>query len=59
MLGVVLIVLGLALTGKLPFLGRLPGDIRIEREHYVIYVPLTSMLILSAVLSLIFTLWRR
>ncbi len=58
-LGVVLIVLGLALSGKLPFLGKLPGDIRIEREHYVIYIPLTSMLLLSAVLSLLLTLWRR
>ncbi|MGY4706414.1 DUF2905 domain-containing protein [Candidatus Bipolaricaulota sp. J31] len=58
-LGVVLIMLGLLLAGKLPFLGRLPGDIRIEREHYVIYIPITSMLILSAALSLILTLWRR
>jgi len=58
-LGITLIVVGLLLMGKVPFLGRLPGDIRIEREHYVIYIPVTSMLILSVVLSLIFTLWRR
>ncbi len=57
--GIMLVVLGLFLMGKLPFLGRLPGDIRIERGDFVIYIPITSMLILSAVLSLIFTLWRR
>ncbi len=57
--GLVLVVVGLFFMGKLPFLGRLPGDIRIEREHYVIYIPFTSMLILSALLSLAFTLWRR
>ena len=58
-LGVVLILLGLLLAGKLPFLGKLPGDIRIEREHYVVYIPITSMLIISAILSLILSLWRR
>lgn len=58
-LGVVLVVMGLLLLGKLPFLGKLPGDIRIERGHYVIYIPITSMLILSVILSLVFTLWRR
>ncbi len=58
-LGVVLVLLGLLLAGKLPFLGKLPGDIRIEREHYVVYIPITSMLIISAILSLILSLWRR
>lgn len=58
-LGLVLVVVGLALMGKLPFLGRLPGDIRIQRDGFVFYFPLTSMLILSAILSLILTLLRR
>ncbi|MCD6321077.1 DUF2905 domain-containing protein [Candidatus Bipolaricaulota bacterium] len=58
-LGVALVLLGLALWGKLPLLGHLPGDIRIQRDGFVIYTPITSMLIISAVLSLILTLWHR
>ena len=58
-LGIALVILGLALAGKLPFLGRLPGDIRIQRDGFVFYFPLTSMLLVSLILSLILTLWRR
>lgn len=58
-MGIVLVILGLALMGKLPFLGRLPGDIRIHRDGFVLYFPITSMLIVSAILSLILTLLRR
>jgi hypothetical protein len=39
--------------------GRLPGDVRIERESVHIYVPLVSMLIVSAALSLLLYLVRR
>ena len=54
--GIVLVVLGLAwpLVAKLG-LGHLPGDIRIERDGFVFYFPLTTGLIVSVVLSLI--LW--
>ncbi|MCS7216789.1 MAG: DUF2905 domain-containing protein [Candidatus Bipolaricaulota bacterium] len=58
-LGIVLVLLGLALLGRLPFLGRLPGDIRVQRDGFVLYFPLTSMLLVSALLSLILTLLRR
>ncbi|MBC7222391.1 DUF2905 domain-containing protein [Candidatus Bipolaricaulota bacterium] len=58
-MGIVLVILGLALMGKFPFLGRLPGDIRIQRDGFVFYFPITSMLIVSAILSLILTLLRR
>jgi Protein of unknown function (DUF2905) len=59
-LGVALILIGLLLwSGSLAWFGRLPGDIRIERESVRIYVPLASMLILSLVLSLILYLVRR
>lgn len=44
--------------GKLP-LGRLPGDILIERDGFRFYFPLTSMLIISAVLTLLLWLFRR
>ena len=40
-------------------LGRLPGDIRIETANGVFYLPLTSCLIVSAVLSLVIWLVRR
>lgn len=59
-LGVVLILAGLAwpLLAKLG-LGRLPGDIRIERDGFTIFVPLTSGLLVSAVISLILWLLRK
>lgn len=60
-LGIILTLLGLALTfaGKIPFLGKLPGDIRIEREHFSFYFPLGSCLLLSLLFSLFFWLFRR
>ena len=59
-LGAVIIVLGvLAWSGLLSWFGRLPGDIPIERSHTRIYVPISSMLILSVILSLLMMLFRR
>jgi hypothetical protein len=58
--GVVLILVGLLVwSGGLGWFGRLPGDIRIERETVRIYVPIVSMLLVSAVVSLILYLLRR
>jgi membrane protein implicated in regulation of membrane protease activity len=58
--GVVLVVAGLlASSGMLSWFGRLPGDIRIERPHTRIYIPLTSMLLVSVALSLIAAVLRR
>jgi hypothetical protein len=60
-LGVVIIVLGLLLwTGVgSSWLGRLPGDIRIERGNGAFYFPIVTCIIISIVLSLIFSLLRR
>jgi len=59
-LGVGLILLGLLIwSGALGWFGRLPGDIRIERESVRIYVPLVSMLLVSVVLSLMLYVIRR
>ena len=58
--GVLVVAVGLLVwVGALSWFGRLPGDIRIERESVRIYVPLTSMLVLSLVLSLVLYLVRR
>ncbi|GAB4277650.1 MAG: DUF2905 domain-containing protein [Deferrisomatales bacterium] len=59
--GGVLVALGvlLVLGGKLPFLGRLPGDIVVERPGFTLYFPLGTSLLLSAVLTLLFWLLRR
>jgi hypothetical protein len=59
--GLVTIVLGLLVmfAGKIPFLGRLPGDIKIEGKNYTFYMPLGSCLLVSAILSLIFWLISR
>ena len=55
--GVLLVLAGLALTlvGRVPWLGRLPGDIHIQRGSWTFYFPLATSLVLSAVLTLI--LW--
>jgi len=60
-LGGVLVVVGLLLTlgGKLPWLGRLPGDIVIQRDNFTFYFPLATSILLSVVLSLLFMLFRR
>ncbi len=58
-LGVILITIGSAIQFA-PWLvnwfGRLPGDIRIENEHSKVFVPITSMLVLSVVLSIVFSI---
>ncbi len=63
-IGVLFIVLGLlawALQERLGWIGRLPGDIVVEREHFRFYFPITTMLLLSllinALLRLIRWLW--
>jgi DUF2905 family protein len=59
-LGIALVLVGLLVwSGALSWFGRLPGDVRIERESVHIYVPLMSMLIVSAALSLLLYLVRR
>ena len=59
-LGVGLILIGLLFwSGSLTWFGRLPGDIRIERETVRIYVPIVSMLVVSVVVSLVLYLGRR
>jgi membrane protein implicated in regulation of membrane protease activity len=58
--GIVLLVIGLMVqTGALGWFGRLPGDLRIERPGSSFYFPITSMVIVSVVLSVLLGLIRR
>jgi uncharacterized protein HemY len=60
MAGVALVLVGLAVwSGALGWFGRLPGDIRIERDSMRIYIPLASMLLISVVLTLLMYLLNR
>jgi len=60
-IGVIVLALGFVLwSGLAPkWLGRLPGDIRIERQHGAFYFPIVTCIIVSIVLSLIFSIFRR
>lgn len=59
--GLALVALGAALwlAGRVPFLGRLPGDIRIERDGFVFYFPLATCVLLSIVLTIALNLFLR
>jgi len=54
--GIALLGLLLLLLGKVPWLGQLPGDIRIERERFSCYIPIVTMILLSLVLTLLLNL---
>ena len=67
-LGRSLIILGIAIAAlgavlvvgpRIPFLGRLPGDIRIDRDGFTIYLPLATMLLVSVVASVVLGLINR
>ncbi|MCS6925471.1 MAG: DUF2905 domain-containing protein [Candidatus Binatia bacterium] len=60
-IGGVLLLVGVLLTtgAKLPWLGRLPGDIYVQRDNFSFYFPLATCVLLSALLSLLFFLFRR
>jgi len=58
LLGILLVILGLIFSffGKIPYLGKLPGDIYIKKENFTFYFPLASCILISIILSLIFYL---
>jgi len=60
-LGILLIILGLVFlfVDKIPLLGKLPGDIRIERKNFVFYFPLTTSILLSLFLTIIINIILR
>jgi hypothetical protein len=58
--GVILVVIGLLwqIGGRFLHLGRLPGDIVVEKENFRFYFPLMTSIIISILLSLVFSLFR-
>jgi hypothetical protein len=59
--GVVLFLVGALLSfgARVPWLGRLPGDIVIERENFRFYFPIATSILISIILSLLFAAFRR
>jgi hypothetical protein len=60
-IGAVILVAGVVLTllGRVPWIGRLPGDIVVRRDNFVLVLPLTSCLVVSVLVSLVLYLLRR
>ncbi len=61
LIGVFLILMGLLLMvgDKIPWLGRLPGDILIKKEKVTFYFPIVTCIIISILLTLLFSLFRK
>ncbi|HME41756.1 MAG TPA: DUF2905 domain-containing protein [Syntrophorhabdales bacterium] len=59
--GMLLVIVGLGFmfADKIPYVGRLPGDIFIKREKFSFYFPLTTSIIISIILTVLFTIFRK
>jgi hypothetical protein len=56
--GIIILIVGLVIqfSDKIPYLGKLPGDIRIESENFKFYFPITTSLLLSLLISIVLML---
>lgn len=61
LLGVFIILMGLLLMmgDKIPWIGRLPGDIVIKKEKFTFYFPLATSILISLLITLFFALFRK
>jgi len=59
--GIIITFLGIIISfaGRIPWLGRLPGDIYIRRSNFTFYFPVVSCILLSIIISFIFWLFRK
>lgn len=59
--GVILAAVGglMLFIGNVPYIGKLPGDIYVQRKNFSFYFPLTTSILLSIVLTLLFSLFSR
>ncbi len=60
-LGIILVGVGLLLTffNKIPLLGKLPGDIYVQKKNFTFYFPLATSVVVSVILSLVLWLFSR
>ncbi|MBN2028890.1 DUF2905 domain-containing protein [bacterium] len=60
-IGIFIIVIGLLMMvgHHIPFLGKLPGDIHIEKKNFHLYFPLTTSILISLILSILFYIIRK
>ena len=61
LLGVFIVLMGLLLMAgdKIPWAGRLPGDILIKKEKFTFYFPLTTCILISLLITIFFALFRK
>ena len=59
--GTFIIITGLLISfgGKIPLIGRLPGDIVIQRKNYTFYFPLTTLIVLNLIIYFIMTFFKK
>jgi hypothetical protein len=60
-LGIALILIGLCLHlfGKIPGIGRFPGDILIKNENFTVFIPITTCFLISLILSFLLFVWNQ
>lgn len=60
-LGIVLVLVGLAFMfgDRIPFLGKLPGDIYVKKERFSFYFPITTSIVISIILTILFSIFRK
>ena len=60
-IGVIIILFGILMkfTPILKYLGKLPGDIRIERENFRFYFPITTLIIISVIINVLIRIFRK
>ena len=60
-LGIILIIVGIGflMGDKIPYIGKLPGDIMIKKERFSFYFPITTSIIISVILTILFSLFRK
>jgi hypothetical protein len=56
---IILIGIGVLFAHKIPYIGRLPGDVYLKRNNFTFYFPITTSIIVSILLTLVFWLFRK
>ena len=59
--GAIIVLIGVLLVfaGKIPFVGKLPGDVVVRKGNFTLYAPIMTGLVLSLLLTLVLNLWAR